>query len=466
MKELSFVEMVGSVSHSVRLLLLWVVVVTVVVVAHGEGDEDLLAYMDGDVIRVKERFENLTYRDVAESWQTYGPRKNLSLGRKNRDDLSTKTPLEFVTTRYLDSEELHVHMLNFASRCGDIARLVRIGRSVEGRPIEALEISNTLNKGIKDGKPHVKVIGGIHGDETVGRVISMGIAEWLCEKYESDPTASAIVSGVHTWVLPGMNPDGFEAKTRWNANGIDLNRNFPDRFDDGGMTSNTLGREPETVAIMSWTQDYPFVSSLVFHGGELVVSYPFDGTADGRTHYAKSPDDETFRYLARDYAENHRVLSSFRQRQFPGGITNGAAWYPIYGGMGDWNYLMEHVYELTIEAGKTKWPNSKALPGLFEDNKESVLEFIKTTAFKGINGIVRTKNRNGSKRALKGAKVYIDGLDSYVVTTERGQFYRPIPPGTYKVLIEKQGYKTVVEEVKFTSANSSRRTKFNLVKLQ
>lgn len=465
MKKPSVVEMVGCVSHSVRLLLLWVVVATVVV-AHGEGNEGLLAYMDGDAIRMKERFENLTYGDVTASWEGYVPPKGFSLGRKNRDDGTTKTPLEFVTTRYLDSEELHVHMLNFASRCGDIARLVQIGRSVKGRPIEALEISNTLDKGLKDGKPHVKIVGGIHGNEAVGRVVSMGVAEWLCEKYESDPTASAIVSGVHTWVLPGMNPDGFEAKTRWNANGVDLNRDFPDRFDDEGMTSNTLGRQPETVAIMGWTQDYPFVSSLVFHGGELVVSYPFDGTADGRTHYAKSPDDETFRYLAREYAENHRVLSSFRQRQFPGGITNGAAWYPIYGGMGDWNYLMEHVYELTIEAGKTKWPNSKMLPGLFEDNRKSVLEFIKTTAFKGINGVVRTKNRNGSKRALKGAKVYIDGLDSYVISTEKGQFYRPIAPGTYTVLIEKRGYNTVVEEVKCPLANASKRTKFNLVKLQ
>ena len=372
---------------------------------------------------------------VNESWSAY--LQDVPLGSSR----ASMTPLEWVTSRYLSNEELHVHLENFVDRCGNIARLVKIGESVQGRPLEALEMSNTLSSGTKDGKPHVKLVGGIHGDETLGRVLTVGIAEWLCENYATDDLAAEIVDGTHLWLLPAMNPDGFHARTRRNANGKDLNRDFPDRFDAGGMSSSKYGRQPETVAVMKWTEKYPFVSSLAFHGGALVVSYPYDGTADGSYVYAKSPDDTTFRYLSRVYAKNHRVLSGFRQRQFPGGITNGAEWYTIYGGMGDWNYLMEDCMELTVEVGD-KWPSTTSLPELNEDNREAILKFIEASALRALHGRVRTRNSNGSKRGLKKVTVQVNGIDHTTKTQNMGYFTRPLFPGVYTVKFKRTGYNT------------------------
>jgi carboxypeptidase D len=65
--------------------------------------------------------------------------------------------------------------------------------------------------------------------------------------------------------------------------------------------------------------------------GALVANYPWDGTEDQRTHYNACPDDETYRYLAGVYAGFHRQMHL--SREFPMGITNGAAWYPVWGGM-------------------------------------------------------------------------------------------------------------------------------------
>jgi len=62
-----------------------------------------------------------------------------------------------------------------------------------------------------------------------------------------------------------------------------------------------------------------------------VANYPWDGTEDRRTRYSESPDDEAFIHLARVYAEAHALMSS--SQEFPGGITNGAHWYPLWGGM-------------------------------------------------------------------------------------------------------------------------------------
>ena len=64
---------------------------------------------------------------------------------------------------------------------------------------------------------------------------------------------------------------------RVNANGVDLNRDFPDQFhvdkSDGSILS---GRQNETVAMMTWIVSNPFVLSGNLHGGAVVASYPFD----------------------------------------------------------------------------------------------------------------------------------------------------------------------------------------------
>ncbi|KAJ6954009.1 hypothetical protein NC652_005672 [Populus alba x Populus x berolinensis] len=67
---------------------------------------------------------------------------------------------------------------------------------------------------------------------------------------------------------------------------------------------------------------------------------------------------------------HHKMYLS---EEFPGGITNGASWYPIYGGMQDWNYIHAGCFELTLEISDNKWPNASELATLWEYNKMSLL---------------------------------------------------------------------------------------------
>ena len=65
--------------------------------------------------------------------------------------------------------------------------------------------------------------------------------------------------------------------------------------------------------------------------GALLANYPWDGNDDGQATYNACPDDKTFRHLASTYAQAHRQMHN--SKEFQGGITNGAAWYPVWGGM-------------------------------------------------------------------------------------------------------------------------------------
>ena len=105
-------------------------------------------------------------------------------------------------------------MLQYSRRCSSIARLHELGRTVEGRPILALELSKSAGR--EDGKPHFKYVGNVHGDEPTGRVLTLALAEHICETYGADNTIRRLVEDLHLWLVPSMNPDGFKARTRAN----------------------------------------------------------------------------------------------------------------------------------------------------------------------------------------------------------------------------------------------------------
>lgn len=138
---------------------------------------------------------------------------------------------------------------------------------------------------------------------------------------------------------------------RENANNVDLNRNFPDRLSiksfPNQIYEETLlkGREPETLAMMLWIVNNPFVLSANLHGGSVVANYPFDDTAKHPECCVegKTPDDELFKHIARVYSSNHPLMHKGNicpGDNFTEGITNGAFWYDVQG----WSFI-ENMFE-------------------------------------------------------------------------------------------------------------------------
>jgi hypothetical protein len=92
-----------------------------------------------------------------------------------------------------------------------------------------------------------------------------------------------------------------------------------------------------------------------------------------------APDDQVFKYLARTYAANHPVMNAGHDcnETYPNGITNGAYWYQLDGGMQDFNYAFSNCFEVTLELSCCKYPKASEMPGEWQKNKRSLLEYIK-----------------------------------------------------------------------------------------
>jgi len=104
-----------------------------------------------------------------------------------------------------------------------------IGHSEQGRAIRAMRV------GSPRARVKLLVVGEIHGNEPAGRAVVARL------RRAHPPRGTAL------WLVDTANPDGLAAGTRWNAHGVDLNRNFPYRWQpqDGVYES---GRGPASEA--------------------------------------------------------------------------------------------------------------------------------------------------------------------------------------------------------------------------
>ncbi len=162
-----------------------------------------------------------------------------------------------------------------------------IGKSVEGKSIYCYTIGT--------GKEKILFASGIHGNEVGTVKLAHFLANWLFEKH-------AKYSRFTFFIIPCLNPDGYANALknpdflnggnigRFNARGVDLNRNFDtpsfrkeSLWSFGKNYSETRkvscgefgNSEPETKALTSFIKEAAINLLLIFHnaGKDIVGAY-------------------------------------------------------------------------------------------------------------------------------------------------------------------------------------------------
>lgn len=348
---------------------------------------------------------------------------------------------------YHTYDSLGTDLQNLANAYPTFCKLQSAGKSYQNRDLWVLKITKNVNA--SEDKPEVRFISSIHGNEVVGMELCVNLAHLLCETYSSDASIRNLVDNEEIWIMPLMNPDGFVANTRENAQGNDLNRSFPDRLVDDNNT--TTGRPTEVQDIMNFFTSHTPTLSANLHGGTLVVNYPWDvGNVSSGT-YAACPDDDVFIAISKVYSQaNSRLWNS---TEFTNGITNGSDWYAVNGGMQDWNYNYEGDLHVTIELDNDKWPDASRLPTLWTENRQAMLNYL-GEGLKGVRGVV-TDAATGQPVA---AKVTVVGRDmAFYTDPVVGDYHRRLLNGTYSLKFEATGYTTrTVSNVVVTDPNVTR----------
>lgn len=348
-----------------------------------------------------------------------------------RRDALTVKEVEANYDGYFTYETMTAKLVEWNNTYSQLCRVFSIGRSVEGRELWAVEISTTPGDQTAF-KPNVKYIGNMHGDEVVGRELLMRFIDRLLN--DPSPAVRSFVQNTNTFIVPTMNPDGFARGTRSNARGYDLNRNFPDQY---------RGQSPEqqeTRLMRDFIHSRQWSVSANYHGGDLVANYPWDGRPDNRFQGEnKSPDDDTFRYIAKTYASRNEGM--YRNPGFPEGITNGAAWYVLFGGMQDFNYIHAGCLELTLEVSMVKWPPGSQLGTFWDQNKDSMLAYLSLiNSAHSIRGIVIDGQ---TTLPIPGAQITVNGreISKVISRRENGAYFRLLPPGaSIDLTVKAEGY--------------------------
>lgn len=328
-------------------------------------------------------------------------------------------------------------MQKLAATFPELCLLDTIGFSAGNRVILALKISDNVKE--DEPEPDFLYTSTIHGDEPLGFVLLLRLADYLLNQYGKDLKVTALVNNLQIWINPLANPDGtyFPASDiiispkRFNINDIDLNRNYPDPED--GPHPDGEEYQPENIDMMQFMKLRQFVLSANFHGGAEVVNYPWDTWA--KFH----PDDEWYRFISRQYADTVHLCNDQYMTDMVNGITNGFAWYTISGGRQDWVNYFIYGREVTIELTEEKIPPPDSLPWFWEYNYRSLLNYMEQSTF-GITGTIKDRS---TLHPLK-ARVEIpghDALNSFVWSDSiTGKFYRMLADGFYNLNFSCNGY--------------------------
>ncbi|MEE2931145.1 MAG: M14 family zinc carboxypeptidase [Bacteroidota bacterium] len=331
-------------------------------------------------------------------------------------------------------------MQAFADSFPDICKLHSLGTLNSGREILIVQISD--NVGVKENEPSFLYTSSMHGDELAGYVLTLRLIHTILNGYDVDNRLTNLVNEIDIWINPLANPDGAYAggnqnvwsATRYNANWVDLNRNYPDPQDGPHPDGNAWQKETELFMGLADTVNFTIAANM--HGGVEVCNYPWD------TWSPLTADNDWWEHVATEYADSCQANSGWGYFNYLNdGITNGHDWYEVDGGRQDYMNYFKHCREFTLELSDDKTPNPNDLPTLWDANYASLINYMEQSLY-GLRGIVTDSITEEPLKAK--VEIIMHDVDSSHIYSSMpiGNYHRYLYQGNYNITFSKFGYES------------------------
>lgn len=266
-------------------------------------------------------------------------------------------------------------MQRWAAEYPTLCHVDTIGTSVEGRLILSMYIEPQTDDDLY--RPEFFYSSTIHGDEVTGYVMMLRLIDTLLSSYGTSPELTSLIDCTRISINPLANPDGtywrgdhtVQGSQRYNANYVDLNRNYPNPFSPAKPSV-----AQENQAMMDYFAAHQFRLSANLHGGSEVMNYPWDSFTSAENPH---PEAGWWQAVCKRFVDTARVYGSSHFRDVTSsGYIEGGDWYVITGGRQDYVNYVHNCLELTMEISSQKTLSSNRLPEYWHFLAPSFINYI------------------------------------------------------------------------------------------
>ncbi|MDC0933451.1 M14 family zinc carboxypeptidase [Arcobacteraceae bacterium] len=294
----------------------------------------------------------------------------------------------------------------------DLITIKSIGKTWENRDIMLATIS--LNVENADLKPAMLFTGTVHAREWIGNELAVSFIDYLLSNYSSNPKILRTLTKNTLYIVPCLNPDGFEYSQKhfsfWRKNrrdngdgtyGVDLNRNFPIGYQKSKDTSSNVYSgpnpfsEPETTAMKKFVDAKDNIT--------IALDYHSQGNVFFPAHKFNHEEEIEGTDLNTLCANMNYEIAKVTGRKY--GIHRGKPPTKLISGSGREYYYSRGILSVVVEVG------TRNIPDFMQNMKESIDE--------NIPGLLRTlgEAQNYSKNApSRVSNFHIDTYTSNDIT--------------------------------------------------
>ena len=279
--------------------------------------------------------------------------------------------------QYKTYQETEHFLQQVVSEHPDLFKVQSIGKTHEQRDIMLITVSFDVDNA--ESKPALLYTGTIHAREWIGNELAVKFIEYVVDNYEYNPQLIDILNSNTLYMVPCLNPDGFEYSMKhfsfWRKNrrlnhdgtyGVDLNRNFSYGFPGSKNTSSNVYSgpkpfsEPETQAIKQFVDSHENITIALDYHSQGNVFFP----AHKFSHEAE-PEGTDLNMLCANMA---RKIYKVTGRKY--GIHRGKPPTNLVGGSGREYYYSRGILATVVEVG------TRNIPDYMQNMTESIHENI------------------------------------------------------------------------------------------